>query len=744
VPAHAQPARTRHRCPATRHRYLELGISALLAIAPVAATMAEEVPPQTPSTLPKVRVEGTAEEAYRTGAISTATKTLTELRDVPQSVSVVTRELIQDQAMQSLVDVVRYSPGVGAAQGEGNRDNPIFRGNNTTSDLFVDGVRDDVEYFRDLYNVERVEVLKGPNGLIFGRGAAGGLINRVTRQANGERVREVGLQFYSEGGGRVTGDVGGEVSENISLRVTSLYEDTDSYRDAVGFERIGINPTLKWSLGDATTLRLGYEYYDYDRTADRGIPSFGGRPTRPDPSTFFGDPSRSPTAATVNAFTAVLEQRLGDIGLLTNRTRWADYKKGYQNVYAATALSAAGTVGIEAYLQRNNRENLFNQTDLVLDFQTGGIGHTLLVGAELGRQESDNRRDNGLFNFGGTTPVTSPASNRERVFVSFDNPRIDVPIDFAHIPTAASTNPALNDGVTKQASIYVQDQIKLSSQWQVVVGLRYDNLEVDFNNLNPPTVANPARIVAKDDLISPRAGLIYQPLESLSLYASYSEATLPRAGNQLNGLNANNRTLDPEEFQNQEVGVKWDVTPQLSATLAYYELDRTNVIVPDPTNAALSILVDGQQVKGVEVGINGQITDAWSIAGGYAHQDAEITRRQSAAIVAGARLGQVPRNTYSLWNRYDFNQKIGVGLGVIHSDDQFVATENVLTPANNVVLPSYTRVDAAFFWRVNDKWKVQANIENLLDEEYFPNAHNNNNITPGSPLAGRISVVTNF
>jgi len=735
--------RSERRCAPVAAAVLIAVYGSVAAMRPVQAQNAPSEESSSTTTLPKVRVQAEA-GGYDAQVTTTTTKTNTALRDVPQSISVVTRELIQDQAMQSLTDVIRYAPGVGATQGEGNRDNPIFRGNSTTADLFVDGIRDDVEYFRDLYNVERVEVLKGPNGMIFGRGAVGGLINRVTRQANGQRVREIAVQGYSEGGGRLTGDFGNAVGDRLALRVTALYEDTDSYRDDVTFERIGINPTVSLALDENTMLRLGYEYYDYDRVADRGIPSIQGRPSDADPETFFGDPSQSPTAATVNSFTAVLEHKFGDNVTLTNRTRWADYNKMYENVYAATAVTADGTVGIEAYGQRNDRENLFNQTDVVFEFQTGNVGHIFLVGAELGLQDSDNRRDNGLFDFGGTVPVTTPASSDQRLYVSFSDPRSNYPVNFAHVPTAASTNPAFNHIETTQASIYVQDQIRFSPHWQLVLGVRYDNLEIDFNNLNPPTATSPARIVVEDDLISPRAGLIYQPIDVLSLYASYTVATLPRAGAQMTGLTPTNQAFDPEEWENREVGVKWDVTPRLAATLAVYQLDRTNVIVPDPNNAAVSILVDGQRTRGVEVGLTGQLTDAWSVAGGYAHQEAEITQTQSATVIDGARIGQVPENTFSLWNRYDFTPRWGVGLGVIYSSDQLVAIENVVTPASNVTLPSYTRVDAALYWTISDMLKLQANVENLFDEEYFPNAHNNNNITPGSPLAGRVSLVASF
>ena len=246
---------------------------------------------------------------YSVPAVSSATKTTTPLRDVPQAVSVVTSALIADQRMASMADVTRYMPGVGFAQGEGNRDTPILRGNSTTSDFFVDGVRDDVQYFRDVYNVDRVEALKGPNAMIFGRGGVGGVINRVTRQADWGQAREASLQFGSWDNKRFTADVGRGLNETVAVRATGLYENSDSYRDGVSVERYGFNPTVAFRLGPNTTLRGSYEYFHDERIADRGISSFNGRPVETDPGTFFGDPTQSPTDATVNLVSGLLEHR---------------------------------------------------------------------------------------------------------------------------------------------------------------------------------------------------------------------------------------------------------------------------------------------------------------------------------------------------------------------------------------------------------------------------------------------------
>ena len=339
---------------------IAIAVSLVLAAAAARADTATE----TTKTMPKITVEAPEPEAYRAPESRSATKTDTALRDVPQSISVVTRALIQDQSMQSLADVARYVPGAGMAQGEGNRDTIILRGSSSTADFFVDGVRDDVEYFRDLYNIDRVEALKGPNAMIFGRGGAGGVINRVTRQAEWERVREVTLQAGSWSNLRGSFDVGDAVNETVALRLTGMYQDSESYRDGYSLEGFGVNPTAAFRLGDATTLRVSYEYYDYDRVADRGIPSLNGRPYEVDPETFFGDPTNSPTNATVNLATVVLDHSFSDNVTLRNRTVYGDYDKFYQNVFPGAIDPTVTTVTISAYNNAQQRENLFNQTDL--------------------------------------------------------------------------------------------------------------------------------------------------------------------------------------------------------------------------------------------------------------------------------------------------------------------------------------------------------------------------------------------
>lgn len=674
-----------------------------------------------PVLMDRLTVGGAREnETYSVQRSLAATKTDTPLVNVPQSVTVITRELIEDQGMQGVGDVTRYVPGVGIAQGEGNRDTPVLRGNSSTADFFIDGVRDDVQYYRDLYNVDRVEVMKGPNAMIFGRGGSGGLINRVTKQANGANFNELILHTGSWSQFRATLDSARALDHGLAVRVTGLFEDSGSYRDDVTLRREGVNPTLTWKVAPDSIVRVGYEYFHDERVADRGISSFAGRPVQTSASTFFGDPAQSPARATVNSAFAIYDRQFAQGASLRNHTRFGRYGKFYQNVFPG-AVNAAGTsVSLSAYNNRTDRDNLFNQTDLVLPFSTGSLQHQLLTGLELARQETGNLRLTGYFT--SVSPTTTSVS------VPLANPRCDAPLTFR--PNATDAD---NHGVATSAAFYVQNQITLSPRWQAVAGVRWERFAVDFTNRRTATDLD-----SRDDLVSPRAGLIFKPSPGISFYGSYSLSHLPRAGEQLSSLSLTNRSLEPEEFRNRELGVKWEPRPDLALSLAAYRLDRHNVVIADPANPTRSLLVDGQRASGLELGINGRLTRRWSLAGGYAYQDGHLRSTQSATAVAGARLAQLPRHTLSLWQRYDLNPAWGFGAGTIYRDDIYASTDHAVT------LPRFVRFDAAIFWRLNAKLRMQVNLENVFNREYYAAAHSNTNITPGSPRALRLSVTSRF
>jgi len=652
---------------------------------------------------------------YLTLSISSATKTLTPLRDVPQSITVVTREQIRDQQMLSLADVVRYTPGVTVHQGENNRDQIIFRGNSSSADFFLNGVRDDVQYYRDLYNLDGVEVIRGPNAMIFGRGGGGGVINRVTKEAGFTPLREITLLGGSYNNKRVAIDFDQPLNNQIAFRLNGMYENSDSFRDFVNLERYGINPTLTYKPGDRTRITLSYENFRDRRIADRGIPSFQGLPADVDISTYFGNPDLSRVRALVNLGTAAIEHQAGALNI-HNRTQIGGYDRGYQNFVPGVVNATKTQVALSAYNNATERLNIFNQTDLTYSVSSGRIRHTLLGGIEVGRQLTDNFRNTGFFNNTATS-----------ILVPYANPTINTPVTFRQSATDAD-----NHLRTNIAATYAQDQIELSRYVQVVAGLRFDHFDLQYHNNR-----NGDHLRRIDNLVSPRVGVVLKPVTRLSIYGNYSVSYLPSSGDQFSSLTTITQQVKPEKFNNYEAGIKWDIYRSLSFTSAVYRLDRINTRATDPNDPTRIIQTGSQRTNGFEVGLNGSVTRAWRLAGGYAYQDAFITSATAAAR-AGAQVGQVPHHTFSLWNNYQIISRLGAGLGIIHRSDMFAAVDNTVT------LPGYTRADAAVFFSLTEKIRLQANVENLLDKRYYTNADSNTNISPGSSRAIRIGLTARF
>ena len=653
--------------------------------------------------------------AYGVNSINTATKTLTPLRDIPQSISVVTKEQIRDQSMSSLADVVAYVPGITSHQGENNRDQLVIRGNNTSADFFLNGVRDDVQYYRDFYNVERVEALKGPNSMLFGRGGGGGVVNRVTKEAGFTSLREVTLQGGSFGNKRVAMDYDQPLGNRFALRVNSFYENSGSFRDHVDLERYGFNPTATLILGPKTAVKLSYEYFHDGRVADRGIPSFHGLPVDVPIETFFGDPNNSRVRAGVNLGSAVIDHQAGRFNI-RNRTLFGDYDRFYQNYVPGAVTADKQSVSISAYNNATNRRNLFNQTDVTFQVSTGTVRHTFLTGAEVGRQLTDNFRRSGFFN-NTATSILAPLAE----------PKVITPVTFRQNATDADNHIRTNLGAT-----YVQDQIELNRYLQVVTGVRFDYFDLQFHNKR-----NSLDLRRIDRLVSPRAGVIVKPIEAMSVYVNYGIAYLPSSGDQFSQLTAVTQQVKPEKFTNYELGAKWDIRRNLSFTTAVYRQDRTNTRATDPNDPTRILQTGSQRTNGYEVGLNGFVTSKWSVAGGYAYQDAFIS---SATVAAskGAQVALVPHHTFSFWNNYRVHSRLGLGLGLIHRSDMFAAVDNA------VVLPGYTRADAAVFFSITEHWRLQANVQNLFDKTYYLNADGNNNISPGASRGARVALIARF
>lgn len=673
-----------------------------------------------------------AESGYKVSNSRSATRTDTPLINTPQSVNVVTVKQIEDQASNNIGEAIRYVPGVFSAQGEGNRETLAFRGNSTTGDFFVDGTRDDVQTYRDLYNIERLEIFRGPNAMIFGRGGIGGLVNRVTKVADWEGSRAFRIEGGSDNFVRAQVDLGAPVNGFLAARITGVYQDSDSYRDGVSYNRWGFNPTVSLRLGPDTIVQAGYEHFQDDRIADRGVPSrfrTAGTvvgPLKTPRSQFFGDPADSPTGTNTDAANLFVEHKFTDTVSIRNRTRYADYDKFYQNVYPGAVNAAETTVAIQAYRQFQQRNNFINQTDFNAKFETGGIKHTLLIGAEYARQKTDNIRQEGRF-----------PGNAASLVVPISQSNVDANLTWIQIATSGD-----NHGVTTVLAGYVQDQIEFSPALQLVAGIRYESVRTEV--LDRRTVGFPAgqqrQFDVTDHLWSPRVGLIYKPAENASIYAGYSRTYLPRGGDQLAGLNITNQNLDPEIYQNYEVGAKWDILPKFNMQAAVYQLNRDNVLAlsnpNDPTSA--TIPVGRVRTRGFELSAAGSITDQISIVGSYTYTDAEFRNNVSGTVRAGNRVANVPKNSASLWTRFDPTPEFGGAVGVIYSGKRFAATDNA------VALPSYTRVDAALYYNISKEVGLQLNVENVFGTHYYLFANSNDNITPGAGTLFKVGLNAKF
>lgn len=662
---------------------------------------------------------------YFSRDISSAMKTPTPLIDIPQSLTVVTERQIDEQAFLSIADISRFIPGIAIGQGEGHRDQITIRGQNTTADFFIDGLRDDVQYFRPLYNIESVEVLRGANAMIFGRGGGGGVINRTTKTPDAAR------QFVSTTSSVDTFgslyqdvDLNTAVGDRSAFRLNAFAEHLENHRDVFEGDRFAVNPTFSTGIGDRTDLLLSYEYVDDERVVDRGVPSVGGAPLEGFEETFFGDPDLNETTLSAHIARARVDHRLTDSVELNTTVQYAVYDKLYQNIFPVGFDPAAGEVGLDGYRDTTDRENFIVQSNLVARLDTGPLSHTLLGGFEYASQHTDNARDDAVFEATGDSRITT----------AFSDPLVVPAVAFSNLVRDRSSD-------LEVLSFYLQDQVDIGPYVKVVGGVRYDRFDLgvdDFLEIaDGAGDGNDGFLGRVDEEISPRLGVILKPLANLSVYGSYSKSFLPRSGDQFLSLSVSDETLEPEEFENHEAGIKWDLTPGLSLTAAVFRLDRESGTTVDPANPENSIII-GSRTEGVEIQLVGALTDWWQLTGGYSYLDAEERGRVVGDELANRRLAQVPEHMFSVWNRFEVTERLGASLGVTHQAEQFATISNAVT------LPAFTRVDVSVDYALTDRFALQVNVENLFDKDFFTDAHNDNNISTAEPLNARFTLSTRF
>ncbi|HAO54941.1 MAG TPA: TonB-dependent siderophore receptor [Gammaproteobacteria bacterium] len=636
-----------------------------------------------------------------------ALKTPTPINEVPQSLVILTSDYMSLQDMSGMADIADYTPGIDAGQGEGHRDDILFRGVKSTADFFVDGVRDDVQYFRPLYNIEQVEVLKGANALFFGRGGTGGLINRVTKKAIvGEEFTNYSLSLDDLGETYAGLDTNLSLGLNGAFRMNAYIEDLENHRDFYFGDNKGINPTFNFDLSETTNVNISYEHLDHKRFIDRGIPSASGVPVKALADITFGDKDENYSALDANILSLTVDQQLDDETKLRFGFTDNDFSKLYQNLYASSYDSTANTVTLAGYRDTTDRSSNILSLDLIGEKEIGGIGHKFVVGFEKIGTDNDNER------FYMDTDNLDNNSKGEKITVPIADQLVIPNFNFTtekYDETEADLN---------VRSIYFSDEIDLSDQFSMVLGGRFDDFDLSVVDVYGNSGGSASKV---DEEFSPRFGLVFRPQANLSVYGSYSESFIPKSGGQYADLKGSKKQkTDPDVYENKEFGVKYELDNGLSLTAALYD---STAVKPTGSVADGDYAVTEASTKGFEITATGNITESWFISAG-------------ANVVNGTVPAEVAENSYSVWNLFKVSDQFSLGLGYISKGDT--------VGKGSTNLPSYNRLDVSAYYTVNEYMRIQLNVENATDELYFPNSYGSGQVTVGAPVHATLRLSGRF
>ena len=647
--------------------------------------------------------------------------------DVPQSVSVITDEEIKNQGFREIGDIIRYSPGVNTSQGEGHRDAVVFRGVRSTADFYQDGVRDDVQYYRSLYNVEQLEILRGPNALLFGRGGTGGLINRVSKKAEiGEAFGSFDFGADSFGATDLAVDANFTTSDTTAVRLNLHTDQLANHRDFYEGERYGINPTFKIVAGD-TIVDLSYEYADHERFIDRGIPTVNNRPVESLKDVVFGVKGLNLQTLEASILRANVAHDYSDNGKFNMSFTSSDFKKMYKNLYAEAYDASANTVKLDGYLDPTERQNMILNANVVNQFSNGSTSGTLLVGLEFVDTDNKNYRYNTFFNNRAGSDAGEPTD--QQIF------NITRPLNIAKTSTGLDSTVDYTTDLKSSSesditvtSFYLQGDIDFSDNWKMIIGGRLDNFDITVTDVKKSQDQS-----RKDDMFSPRFGVIYKPVENMSLYVSYSESFLPRSGEQYKKLDVSGAALDPDVFKNTEIGYKYDISDALIFSAAIFNSASTRAEKDNETGELNEIR--GLEVEGVEIELSGHIDDQNNLTFGYTSLDGVTSKGTKQPR-------ELPNQMLSLWYSYQANETFGFGLGVTHQAESFI--KDTSNGSTGLALPDFTRVDFALYVNASDNDVVRVHIENLTDELYFPHSHSTHQASVGESLSSRVSYSRRF
>lgn len=693
------------------------------------------------------------------------------LVDTPRSVTVIPQQVLKDTGALNMQDALRTVPGITFGAGEGGNpqgDRPFIRGFDAQGDTYLDGVRDTGSQSREIFAVENIEVSKGPNSAIGGRGAAGGSINLVSKKAHLGNSFDGGFTWGSDQTQRYTLDGNYQFSDTAAGRLNLMsHESNVAGRDKVDYDRWGIAPSLAFGLGTDTRVNLDYYHLESNDTPDSGVPytiPLGGsaartksNPDKPysggDHSNFYGL-DRDFRKGRTDTATFAIEHDLSDSLTIKNTLRHGTSMQDYILTQPDDSKGNVnnGTVWRRANTRVSNTETTTNQTDLFGNFYVAGFKNSFSTGVEYTREESQKSsynvntdttpRTTNVPSSSNCTPSMIGASSGYNC-TSLSNPNPNDPWN-----GAISRNYAGTDTQSDTYALYAFDTLELSEQWLVNMGLRYDHFETGYNTYN-----NGGTTTSKgsdtSEFVTGQFGVVYKPAENGSIYASYATSATPpgntlgegQEGNPLGGTpdrngNLLNSDLEPETTKNYEIGTKWDLlNDRLSLTADIFRTEKENARVQVDTTSYEN--AGKTRVQGVELSASGKLTDKWQVFAGYAYMDSEqVDGGPLGRANDGNELPNTPKNSASLWTTYQVTPKLTIGGGAFYVDDVFGSV------ANTTMVDSYVRYDAMAAYKLTKNVDLQLNVQNLTNETYYDKAFSTHF---ANQAAGRTALLsTNF
>lgn len=690
--------------------HIGLSAAAMVLLCNAAPVVAEELADDSANVHSDIVVTGTSEGYVPVD--TDAAKIPVPLRDIPQSISVVPADVLRDERALSVQDALKNVPGVGFSSGDGQRDQVTIRGFTAIADQYVDGFRDDALYFRDLSNVERIEVIKGPAAVLYGRGSSGGLINRVTKKPDGDVTSAV---FSAGSFDRYRGEIDvGRLSDEVGFRLTSALEDSGSYRDQQFLKRFAIAPSLLLGAGQDTQILVQADYLKDRRVMDMGIPALNGRPVDVPRSTYYGAANARDAdyvKSEVLSQRVVITHRFSDSLSLRNGFSHYNYQLDRQSTNPTAVDPVAKTVTLSHSWFDRDEDGWSNQTELTQKLNFAGTAHTILYGFEISQQDKRALR----------------AASRVVAVTSIFDPVLPV-VDNASF-TAIADNSVT---VLKTRGLYVQDLMDFGHGFKAMLGLRHDWF-IQRTDLRLPGQTDLART---DRKWSPRAGLLFQPDETQSYYVSWSRSFQPSG--ETFALAATNADIAPEQTTNKEIGAKYTLLGgKLSLQAAAFILRRTGIKGTDP-NTQRVVPIGTQRTRGFELSAALDLPNDFRAIAGYAYLDTRVTDSATPTFV-GKRATLTPLNSANIFVTKAISPRFGLGGGANYVGDRWA------DPANTTVLPGYVTFDA-MAWLQLDHVRLQLNAYNLTNKWYIVAGHGTSPILniPGAPRSVIGTISTSF